>query len=104
MKGVLECKLPRAFTESATGVGPVDPDTHIVGQGVRTDAFESAVETMQTDIQKILSSLEGWLNSYKEIKVRQPGHRHRHKRTARQAASSLPVPGAWCCLFCWKLL
>lgn len=82
MKGVLECKLPRAFTESATGVGPVDPDTHIVGQGVRTDAFESAVETMRTDIQKILSSLEGWLNSYKEIKVRAPGQWHRHRRTA----------------------
>lgn len=70
LKGVLEAELPRAYTETVTGVGPVDPETHIVGQGVRTDVFPTAAETMQNDIQKVLSSLEGWLNSYKEIKAR----------------------------------
>lgn len=70
LKSVLEAPLPRAYIEGVTGVAPVDPDEHIVGQSVRTDVFPQAVETMQNDIQKVLSSLEGWLNSYKEIKAR----------------------------------
>lgn len=102
MKGVLECKLPRAFMESATGVAPVDPDTHLVGQGVRTDAFNGAVETMQTDIQKILSSLEGWLNSYKEIKAsRGNGMRDKHRLWCMAACDVVRV--AWWWLLLGKL-
>jgi hypothetical protein len=69
VKDILQAPLPKAYVENVTGVVAVDHDTQPVGQGVRIDVFPRAMQDLTEGLDTILQSLEGWLNSYSQIKV-----------------------------------